>query len=162
MAAKAARGRLGSMRIAMTVGSSAVSATDSMSYDVVGLSGMGRANLGMGGAATVLGRGMGSMDATGTLRVAWTGSEATTWQSDSSVVGMAGLDRRVLGSSRAVMTCGGASGSLTDAMSFDRMVLSSTGKANTAAHWSSEVRVVGSGYGVGELSARTRAGVTGC
>jgi hypothetical protein len=161
MAAKAARGGLGSVRVAMTVGNRVVSATESVSYDIGGLSGLGRGNLGMGRAATVLGGGMGSMVTTGALRVASTASEATVWQSDSSVVGMAGLDRRVLGSSMAAVTCGSAAGSLTEMMSFDRMVLSSARKANTAAHRSGEVRVMGGGYGGGELSARTRVGMTG-
>ena len=57
MAAKAARGGLGSVCVAMTVGSRVVSETESVSYDIGGLSGLGRGNLGMGGAATVLGGG---------------------------------------------------------------------------------------------------------
>ena len=156
MAAKAARGGLGSVCVAMTVGSRVVSETESVSYDIGGLSGLGRGNLGMGGAATVLGGGIGSMVTTGALRVALTASEATVWQSDSSVVGMAGLDRRVLGSSMAAVTCGSAAGSLTEVMSFDRMVLSSARKANTAAHRSGEVRVMGRGYGGGRAE-RTHA-----
>jgi hypothetical protein len=158
MAAKAARGGLGSVRVAMTVGSRVVSATECVSYDIGGLSGLGRGNLGMGGAATVLGGGIGSMVTTGALRVASTASEATVWQSDSSVVGMAGLDRRVLGSWMVAVTCGSAAGSLTEVMSFDRMVLSTCFFANIAGTGAIRLVLSGSALGTAALSKTGRAG----
>ena len=162
MMAKVARGRAGSLRVAMTAGMIAVSETNSMSYDGVGVSGLERGNLARGGALVVVGGGIGSMDTTGAVRGAWTASEATMWQSDSSITGMAGVDRRRMGSARVAVTSGGLGGSATNGVSFDRMELSSAGKANTAAHQAGVVRVSGIGYGAAERSIGMRLGVTDC
>ncbi|MGB1593139.1 MAG: IPT/TIG domain-containing protein, partial [Promethearchaeia archaeon] len=165
VAGKAARGHSRSATVGLTVGNRMGSVTSSMSHDRVAVSGLrAKANMARGEEVMVTGGGMGSgMDKSATLRVAGTASEATVWQSDSTVRGMAGQDRRMLGSAQVVVTSGEATGSLTSAMSFDRMVVGGAERVNTAGHWSATAVVLARiGYGGTEWSAMTRGGATGC
>eukprot|EP00961_Rhodomonas_salina_P018955 255159-Rhodomonas_salina.1 len=107
------------MRAVVTLALNAGSISEVGSYDGVEVGLLGLSNHGTTGqrSVTVSGVGLGSSGYSVEVTLGATGCEGTEWVSESSVTCKVGSG--LGGSLRAVVTAGGAAGSLTGGVSFD-------------------------------------------
>ena len=132
MRCRSSDGRLSTRRIAVTSGAQASSVTQANSIDTGTLSLQRRSNMHATGSAsiTVLGSGFAAASArTGMARVGQSGSEASAWLSETSVVAMA--PAAVRGSRRLSMTIAETAASLSGSWSYHAAMIStvqSTGR----------------------------------
>jgi hypothetical protein len=157
----AAQGIQKSRRAALTVGEQGGSLTQVLSFDLAGLSILGRQNApGTGSASlTVHGARMGTLRYSTMSRGGHTTCESTEWQSETSV--RCGTAAGLTGTRRVVMTVGEQKGSVSQGWSVESLGLSSMRVKNLAGTGSAFVTVYGTGMSVASHTGKVRGGYTG-
>eukprot|EP00961_Rhodomonas_salina_P272087 3676939-Rhodomonas_salina.1 len=160
--ARSALGVSHSTTVAITSGIVMGSASKALSFDGDIVSGIVRANgISTGSTSlTVLGSGFGILASSGSLARAGTAAEAQEWVSDTAIRGL--CSHGVPGSERLIVSTGMLVSSISDAVSYDKVALSSMPRANVAATGAMSVTVAGSGLGLMHVSATAKAGESSC
>jgi hypothetical protein len=146
--------------IAVTAGIMVGTLTESISYDTASLTRLSKVNFVSAGAQTaqIFGSHFGQNDYTFAARMAGTAGELTSWTSDSAVT-----IKTPAGSMRThcISITGGVTvGTLTEALSYDAVSLSSVGMANLWTGGAVSVTVTGSQFGVMLHTLMSRVGGT--
>jgi hypothetical protein len=142
-----------------TVGVSAGTSIASTSFDVEIMSSIQRGNYPTTSnlsLSTLLGSGMSSLDPTLYLAISGTKLAATTWKSDSSVMGKVcpGVGNNL----HASVMFDGRAATLTSLISFDRPVISSLNLQNGPKSSAVALIIAGSGYGSASYTQRAYVG----
>ena len=151
-----------SQSVIVTAGGRAGSTTWAHSVDVGTVSNMQRANTASTGSTrvVVLGSGFGAASWSASLVVSSSACEQTSWTSDTSMLCQA--VQGMMASGRVSVTAGRQVGSVTSAVSVDRVVVSVARRYNVAASGSASVTVHGQSMGVSVHSATVRLGGSVC
>eukprot|EP00961_Rhodomonas_salina_P115347 1552533-Rhodomonas_salina.1 len=91
-------------------------------------------------------------------RYGGTASDSSAWISDTSV--LCGVVGSVSRSLSVLVTAGGQAGSLSDALSFSELSMSSATPANMVGRGGTVVTSLGAGLGGGDVSSAVRLGQT--
>eukprot|EP00286_Rhodomonas_abbreviata_P024601 CAMPEP_0181297044 /NCGR_PEP_ID=MMETSP1101-20121128/5026_1 /TAXON_ID=46948 /ORGANISM="Rhodomonas abbreviata, Strain Caron Lab Isolate" /LENGTH=505 /DNA_ID=CAMNT_0023401947 /DNA_START=215 /DNA_END=1732 /DNA_ORIENTATION=+ len=151
----------GTVRVGVTVGEALESMSESLSYALT-LSSLIQANAGTTGSVsvTVAGMGLGGMMQSIRRRVGQSSCEASEWVSDSSVRCMSSSGVR--GTLRLGLTVGDQAGSLTEALSYGRVEISTVNVLNRMFSSSTPISMRGSSFGLIGLSSKSAIGFTAC
>ena len=179
LACKTAGGVFATLRVIVTAGGRAGSASHAVSYDVPMLAGgrnlsdagddenenatsFSRTNSPSTGSVsmTVVGLALGRSDYTGASRVGSTACEASGWDSDSSLrcLSSGGL----VATLRVAVTAGIRAGSVTEGLSFDVPMLDEALRANTPSTGAVSLTVLGSNLAHSAYSPAARLAATAC
>ena len=133
ISAKAPLGMQSSRGFVVTGGMHMDSSSALFSFDLPTISVLQQKNLpAKGGLMSVHGENLGVLDATQTVRLGYTGCEASVWQSDLSVVCRAGKTGKTW-TQRISLTVGDHSGSLTQAITTDLPYVTHVSRTNPYA-----------------------------
>ena len=155
---------MGSRAAALTAGGLQGSTSSAVTYDGAEVSGVAPGNvLWQGGRQVqVSGGGMGATGASMRARWGRTAGEATGWQSDSSVTCKVGGRRAEGQSGSVVVTAGLRSGSVSNAGSYDAVLMSGVGLCNTPGSQVLSMTVAGSQMGIAAMSLKLKQGGSVC
>ena len=156
------QGSMGSLRVAVTSGSSVSSVSVTLSFGAAAVSVTKRAN-GMSTGSlsiSVHGRGLGTWDASSRGAAGDTGCEESAWTSDSCMRCLVGPATD--SSRRLLVSAGVNAGSSSAVYSLDSGAMSATSSVNRPATGALSVTVYGAGAGVGYLSLSMGVGRSAC